>query len=78
MEVIEKVKIILLIILVTPLPSEIKKALALNEIPEENGVVKLNLRLQAIKSEEKAILDKAGVCEKCGRPFRIGKGRWGR
>ena len=61
-----------------PLPSEIKKALALNEIPEENGVVKLNLRLQAIKSEEKAILDKAGVCEKCGRPFRIGKGRWGR
>ena len=62
----------------TPLPSEIKKALALNEIPEENGVVKLNLRLQAIKSEEKAILDKAGVCEKCGRPFRIGKGRWGR
>ena len=62
----------------TPLPSEIKKALALNEIPEENGVVKLNLRFQAIKSEEKAILDKAGVCEKCGRPFRIGKGRWGR
>ena len=62
----------------TPLPSEIKKALALNEIPEENGVVKLNLRLQTIKSEEKAILDKAGVCEKCGRPFRIGKGRWGR
>lgn len=62
----------------TPLPNEIKKALALNEIPEENGVVKLNLRLQAIKSEEKAILDKAGVCEKCGRPFRIGKGRWGR
>lgn len=62
----------------TPLPSEIKKALALNEIPEENGVVKLNLRLQAIKSEEKAILDRAGVCEKCGRPFRIGKGRWGR
>lgn len=62
----------------TPLPSEIKKALALNEIPEENGVVKLNLRLQAIKNEEKAILDKAGVCEKCGRPFRIGKGRWGR
>lgn len=62
----------------TPLPSEIKKALALNEIPEENGVVKLNLRLQAIKSEEKSILDKAGVCEKCGRPFRIGKGRWGR
>lgn len=58
----------------TPLPSEIKKALALNEIPEENGVVKLNLRLQAIKSEEKSILDKAGVCEKCGRPFRIGKG----
>ena len=62
----------------TPLPSEIKKALALNEILEENGVVKLNSRLQAIKNEEKAILDKAGVCEKCGRPFRIGRGRWGR
>ena len=62
----------------TPLPSEIKKALALNEIPEENGIVKLNLRLKAIKDEENAILSKAGVCEKCGRPFRIGKGRWGK
>ncbi|WP_300331419.1 type I DNA topoisomerase [Fusobacterium sp.] len=62
----------------TPLPSEIKKALALNEIPEEDGIVRLNLRLKAIKDEENSILSKAGVCEKCGRPFRIGKGRWGK
>ena len=47
-------------------------------IAEENGVVKLNLWFQAIKSEEKAILDKAGVCEKCGRPFKISRGRWGK
>ncbi len=62
----------------TPLPSEIKKALALNEILEEDGIIKLNLRLKAIKDEENSILLKAGVCEKCGRPFRIGKGRWGK
>lgn len=61
-----------------PLPGEIKKALMQNQVLIEDGVVKLNERLQAIKSEEKAILDKAGVCEKCGRPFRIGKSRFGR
>jgi len=62
----------------TPLPSQIRKALANEEVPVENEVVKLNSMLKAIKDEEDAILSKVGVCEKCGKPFRIGRSRWGK
>lgn len=61
-----------------PLPSEIRKALVNHEILEEDGIVKLDSKISAIRKEEEAILSKAGVCEKCGKPFRIGRGRWGR
>ncbi|WP_300356359.1 type I DNA topoisomerase [Fusobacterium sp.] len=61
-----------------PLPSEIRKLLAQGSIEEKNGVVLLNDRIKSIKDEENKILSKAGVCEKCGKPFKIGRGRWGR
>ena len=61
-----------------PLSSEIRKLLAQGAIEEKDGVVLLNDRIQAIKDEENKILSKAGVCEKCGKPFKIGRGRWGR
>ena len=38
----------------------------------------LNHMLQEIKDEEDRILKEAGVCEKCGKPFKIGRGRWGK
>lgn len=61
-----------------PLPSDIRKLLAQGNVEEKDGVVLLNDRIQAIKEEENKILSKAGVCEKCGKPFKIGRGRWGR
>ena len=61
-----------------PLPSDIRKALAQGTVEEKDGVVLLNDRIKAIKEEEDKILSKAGVCEKCGKPFKIGRGRWGR
>ncbi len=61
-----------------PLPPEIRKALAQDEVSVIDGVVQLRLRLKVIWDEEKAILDKAGVCDKCGSPYRIGRGRWGK
>lgn len=61
-----------------PLPSEIRKLLAQGNVEEKDGVVFLNDRIKAIKDEETRILSKVGVCEKCGKPFKIGRGRWGR
>lgn len=61
-----------------PLPSDIRKLLAQGAVEEKDGVILLNDRIQAIKEEENKILSKAGVCEKCGKPFKIGRGRWGR
>lgn len=60
------------------LPSEIKKLLIENKIEVKNGVVLLKGELDKIKKEEDEILEKAGVCEKCGRPFMVKKGRWGK
>ena len=61
-----------------PLPSEIRKLLAQGSVEEKDGVVLLNEKIKAIKDEENKILSKAGVCEKCGKPIKIGRGRWGR
>ena len=61
-----------------PLPSEIRKLLAQGSVEEKDGVVLLNEKIKAIKDEENKILSKAGVYEKCGKPFKIGRGRWGR
>ena len=61
-----------------PLPSEIRKLLAQGAVPEKDGVVLLNEKIKEIKDEEKRILSKAGVCEKCGKPFKVGRGRWGK
>lgn len=61
-----------------PLPPEIRKILANNKIEEKNGVMQINTELKKIKDEEDRILKAAGRCEKCGRPFKISRGRWGK
>ena len=61
-----------------PLPTEIRRLLAQGTVEEKNGVVLLKEKIDAIKDEEKKILAKAGVCEKCGKPFKVGRGRWGK
>ncbi|MGL4308708.1 MAG: type I DNA topoisomerase [Cetobacterium sp.] len=60
------------------LPSEIRKMLATGSIIEEDGIVHLKKEMDRIKAEEEAILSKAGVCEKCGKPFELKRGRWGK
>ena len=57
------------------LPSEIRKLLANNQIEIIDGVYQLNSKIKTIKDEENRILEKAGVCEKCGSPFKIGRGK---
>lgn len=61
-----------------PLPTEIRKMLANNKIEEKDGVVQLKTELKKIKDEEDRIIKAAGKCEKCGRPFKISRGRWGK
>ena len=48
------------------------------DIDEKNGVVLINDLLQEIKYEEEKLIKEAGPCEKCGKPFKIGRGRWGK
>lgn len=61
-----------------PLPTQIKKKIASGKINEKDGIVLLNEELSKLKKEEDKILKEAGVCEKCGRPFKIGSGRFGK
>lgn len=61
-----------------PLPPEIRKMLANNKIEEKDGIMQINAELKKIKDEEEKILKAAGRCEKCGRPFKISRGRWGK
>lgn len=60
------------------IPGEIKKKLMNGEIHEKDGVIQLKGELDRIKKEEDAILKAAGVCEKCGKPFKLNRGRWGK
>jgi DNA topoisomerase-1 len=61
-----------------PLPSEVRKMLAENRVIEKDGVVQLNSILEKIKEEEAELIRKAGPCEKCGSPFEVKRGRWGK
>jgi len=62
----------------TPLPSEIRKMIRENKIKEEDGVVYLNSELKKIQDEEEKLIKEAGPCEKCGKPFIIKRGRFGK
>lgn len=60
------------------LPSEIRRKLAQGQVEKNDGVFLLKDELQKIKDEEEKILKEAGKCEKCGRPFEVKRGRWGK
>ncbi|MEG1582598.1 MAG: topoisomerase DNA-binding C4 zinc finger domain-containing protein, partial [Cetobacterium sp.] len=60
------------------LPGEVKKLLMSGSIEEKDGIVQLKWIMDKIQKEEDEILKNAGNCEKCGRPFKIGRGRWGK
>ncbi|MGL5918870.1 MAG: type I DNA topoisomerase [Cetobacterium sp.] len=60
------------------LPGEVKKLLMNGSIEEVDGIVQLKWIMDGIQKEEEEILKNAGNCEKCGKPFKIGRGRWGK
>ncbi len=60
------------------LPGEVKKMLMNNQIEEKDGIVQLKWIMDKLQKEEEEILKNAGNCEKCGKPFKIGRGRWGK
>ena len=60
------------------IPSEVKKKIESGAIDRTGDVLHLKEIFDKIGAEETAILKKAGKCEKCGRPFKIGNGRWGK
>lgn len=60
------------------LPSEVKKMLMQGNVERKNEVVQLKGIIDKIKNEEAEILKDAGVCEKCGSPFEVKRGRWGK
>lgn len=44
----------------------------------EDGKYCFAEELKKIKDEENNILSMAGTCEKCGKPFKVNRGRWGK
>ena len=60
------------------IPKEIKTKIDNNTIKKENDILCLKDIFDKIEKEEAEILKKAGKCEKCGRPFKIKNGRWGK
>ncbi|MGL5965298.1 MAG: DNA topoisomerase, partial [Fusobacteriaceae bacterium] len=60
------------------IPGEIKKKLMNSEINEIDGVIRIKWEMDKIEEEENAIIREAGVCEKCGKPFKLNRGRWGK
>ena len=60
------------------LPGSIKKMLIEETIKIEDGKYCFAEELKKIKDEENNILSMAGTCEKCGKPFKVNRGRWGK
>ncbi|MGL5122834.1 MAG: type I DNA topoisomerase [Fusobacteriaceae bacterium] len=60
------------------LPGEIKKHIINGTLEEKNGISLIKDMLDKILEEENTILKSAGLCEKCGSPFKINRGRWGK
>lgn len=60
------------------LPPIIKQKLKKNIINEIEGIVQIKEELSAILEEENKIKKAAGLCEKCGKPFEIKIGRFGK
>ena len=60
------------------LPLQIKQKLKKGELNTIDGILQIKDEITAIIDEEKRIVEEAGVCEKCGRPFEIKTGRFGK
>lgn len=60
------------------LPAEIRKELKAGSIEKIDGIYQIQEKIRQIKEEEEKLVREAGVCEKCGKPFKVNRGRWGK
>ena len=60
------------------LPLPIKQKLKKGELNTVDGILQVKDEITTIIEEERRIVEEAGVCEKCGRPFEIKTGRFGK
>lgn len=60
------------------LPLPIKQKLKKGDLNTVDGILQIKDEITAIIDEERKIVEEAGVCEKCGRPFEIKTGRFGK
>ena len=60
------------------LPLPIKQKLKKGELNTVDGILQVKDEIMTIIEEERRIVEEAGVCEKCGRPFEIKTGRFGK
>lgn len=60
------------------LPLPLKQKYKKGELNSEEGILHINKEITTIINEEKKIIEEAGVCENCGKPFEIKLGRFGK
>ena len=61
-----------------PLPYKVKLELKKGKSRVEDGVFIIHEELEKMINEDQQIIGEAGLCEKCGKPFEIKIGRFGR
>ena len=61
-----------------PLPYKVKLELKKGKSRVEDGVFIIHEELEKMINEDQQIITEAGLCEKCGKPFEIKIGRFGR
>ncbi len=60
------------------IPKELKKLIENDKVEEKDGILLIKKLFDKIEKDNNSILEEAGVCEKCGKPFLIKTGRWGK
>ena len=61
-----------------PLPYKIKQEIKKGTAKMQDGMYIIHEELEKMLAEDQRIIEEAGLCEKCGRPFEIKIGRFGR
>lgn len=57
---------------------ELKKLAKEEQLSEKDGLVQVKRYIDKDVEENKRLIAEAGPCEKCGKPFEVKEGRWGK
>ena len=60
------------------LPLELKQKYRKGSVIELDGVLQINEEMKRLYEIDKKLIEEAGVCEFCGRPYEIKVGRYGK